>query len=76
MLKTYYVTVDIKQCHIYEVKAGSKEDAYEKIHGAILTEPTKPLDWETGEPLSGVEYGDCLDHEAYTYTEIEEEEGE
>ena len=75
-MKTYYVSVDIKQCHIYEVKAGSKEEAYDKIYDANLCEPTKPVDFNTDEPIPGVEYGDCLDHEVYTYTEIEEEEGE
>jgi len=59
MLKTYIVTVDIKESHTYEVEANSKEEAYEKMHGALLTEPAKPLDWDTEEPLSGVEYGDC-----------------
>jgi len=58
-LKTYIVTVDIKESHTYEVKASSREEAYEKMHGALLTEPTKPLDWDTEEPLPGVEYGDC-----------------
>jgi len=76
MLKTYYVTVDIRQCHIYEVKAVSKEEAYEKIHHANLGAPTEPVGFDTDEPIPGVEYGDCLDHEAYTYTEVEEEEGE
>tara|TARA_R100001086_G_scaffold199659_1_gene115829 strand:- start:206 stop:439 length:234 start_codon:yes stop_codon:yes gene_type:complete len=59
MLKTYIVTVDIKESHSYEVKASSREEAYEKMHGALLTEPAKPLDWDTEEPLPGVEYGDC-----------------
>ncbi len=59
MLKTYIVTVDIKESHTYEVEANSKEEAYEKMHGALLTEPAKPLDWDTEEPIPGVEYGDC-----------------
>jgi hypothetical protein len=59
MLKTYIVTVDIKESHTYEVEASSREEAYEKMHGALLTEPAKPLDWDTEEPLPGVEYGDC-----------------
>ena len=58
-MKTYIVTVDIKESHTYEVKANNREEAYEKMHGALLTEPTKPLDWDTEEPIPGVEYGDC-----------------
>ena len=58
-MKTYIVTVDIKESHTYEVKASSKEEAYEKMEGALLTEPTKPVDWHTHEPLPGVEYGVC-----------------
>lgn len=58
-MKTYFVSVEIKEVHSYEVEANSKEEAYEKMHGALLTEPAKPLDWDTEEPLPGVEYGDC-----------------
>ena len=42
-MKTYIVTVDIKESHTYEVKANSREEAYEKMHGALLTQPTKPV---------------------------------
>lgn len=77
MLKTYIVTVDIKESHSYEVKASSKEEAYEKMHGALLTEPAKPLDWDTEEPLPGVEYGDCEVWEKSVSDYIQEvEEGE
>ena len=38
-MKTYIVTVDIKESHTYEVKASSREEAYEKMHGALLTYP-------------------------------------
>ena len=58
-MKTYIVTVDIKQSHTYEVKANSESEALEKMEGALFTEPTKPVDWHTEEPLLGVEYGDC-----------------
>ena len=58
-MKTYIVTVDIKESHTYEVKASSREEAYEKMEGALLTEATKPVDWHTEEPIPGVEYGDC-----------------
>lgn len=75
-MKTYYVTVEVKEVHTYEVKASSKEEAYDKIHGADLCEPTKPVDFNTGEPVPGVEYGDCMVHDVYTYTDIETEEGE
>ena len=77
MLKTYIVTVDIKESHSYEVKASSKEEAYEKMHGALLTEPAKPLDWDTEEQLPGVEYGDCEVWEKSVSDYIQEvEEGE
>ena len=76
-MKTYIVTVDIKESHTYEVKASSKEEAYEKMHGALLTEPTKPLVRETEEPLPGVEYGDCEVWEQSVWDYIREvEEGE
>lgn len=77
MLKTYIVTVDIKESHTYEVEANSKEEAYEKMNGALLTEPAKPLDWDTEEPLPGVEYGDCEVWEQSVSDYIQEvEEGE
>ena len=76
-MKTYIVTVDIKESHTYEVEANSREEAYEKMHGALLTEPTKPLDRETEEPLFGVEYGDCEVWEKSVWDYIQEvEEGE
>ena len=76
-MKTYIVTVDIKESHTYEVEANSREEAYEKMHGALLTEPTKPLDWDTEEPLLGVEYGDCEVWEQSVWDYVREvEEGE
>ena len=75
-MKTYIVTVDIKESHTYEVKANNREEAYEKMHGALLTEPTKPLDWDTEEPIPGVEYGDCEVWEQSVWDYIREvEEG-
>ena len=58
-MKTYIVTVDIKESHTYEVKANSESEAYEKMDGALLTDPTKPVAWDTEEPMPGIEYGDC-----------------
>ena len=79
-MKTYRVTVDIKESHTYDVKANSREEAYEKMEGALLTEPTKPVDWHTEEPIPGVEYGDCevWEQSVWDYIrEVEEvEEGE
>ena len=79
-MKTYRVTVDIKESHTYDVKASSREEAYEKMHGALLTEPKKPVDWHTEEPIPGVEYGDCevWEQSVWDYIrEVEEvEEGE
>ena len=79
-MKTYRVTVDIKESHTYDVKANSREEAYEKMEGALLTEPTKPVYWHTEEPIPGVEYGDCevWEQSVWDYIrEVEEvEEGE
>lgn len=75
-MKTYIVTVDIKQSHTYEVKANSESEAYEKMEGAFLGDPTKPIDW-LERPLSGVEYGDCEVYEKSVSDYIREvEEGE
>jgi hypothetical protein len=71
-MKTYIVTVDIKESHTYEVEANSKEEAYEKMRGAELYEPTKPVDFNTGEPLTGVEYGDCEVYETSVSDYIQE----
>ncbi len=70
-MKTYYVTVEIKEVHTYEVEANSEEEAYNLINDASLEEPTKPVDFNTGEPIPSVEYGDCMVRDIYTYTEIE-----
>jgi hypothetical protein len=77
MLKTYFVSVEIKEVHTYEVKANSKSEAYEKVDGAELYEPSKPVSFDTGEPLPGVEYGDCEVYEKSVSDYIREvEEGE
>ena len=39
-MKTYYVTVEIKEVHTYEVEANSEEEAYNLINDASLEEPT------------------------------------
>ena len=57
-MKTYIVTVDIQESHTYEVKANSESEAYEKMDGVLLSDPTKPVDWDTEEPIPGIEYGD------------------
>ena len=79
-MKTYRVTVNTKQSHTYDVKANSKSEAYEKISGAFLGDPIKPVDWHTGESLPGVEYGDCEIYEQSVWDYIQEveevEEGE
>lgn len=73
-MKNYYVSVEIKEVHTYEVKANSREEAYDKIYDANLCEPTKPVDLTTDEPIPGIEYGDCWVHDVYVYTDIEEGE--
>ena len=70
-MKTYYVSVEIKSVHTYEVEANSKEEAYHLIDDANLYEPTKPVNFNTGEPLPGVKYGDCMVHDVYTYAAVE-----
>ena len=35
-MKTYYVSVEIKEVHTYEVKANSEEEAYHLIDDASL----------------------------------------
>tara|TARA_R100000234_G_scaffold37279_1_gene22064 strand:+ start:385 stop:618 length:234 start_codon:yes stop_codon:yes gene_type:complete len=74
MLRTYIVTVDIKESHTYEVKASSKSEAYEKIAWAELYEPSEPVSSDTGEPLPGVEYGDCEVYEKSVSDYIQEVE--
>ena len=76
-MKTYIVTVDIKESHTYEVKANSREEAYEKLDGAELYEPSKPVSFDTSEPITGVEYGDCEVYEKSVWEYVREvEEGE
>ena len=79
-MKTYRVTVNTKQSHTYDVKANSKSEAYEKISGSFLGDPTKPVDWDTEEPIPGVEYGDCEVYEQSVWDYIQQveevEEGE
>ena len=73
-MKTYYVSVAIKEVHTYEVKANSRDEAYDKIYAANFCEATKPVDLDTEEPIPGVEYGDCMVHNVHVYTDIEEGE--
>ena len=75
-MKTYRVTVDIKQSHTYDVKANSESEAYEKMEGAFLGDPIKPVSFDTEEPIPGVEYGDCEVWEKSVWDYIREvEEG-
>ena len=73
-MKKYIVTVDIKQSHTYEVEANSESEAYEKMNGSFVGDPTRPVDWHTEEPLPGVEYGDCEIWEQYTWQNVREVE--
>ena len=76
-MKTYKVTVDIRQSHTYEVKANSEEEAREKMDDALLIDPKKPVTWDTEEPISGVSYGDNEVWEQETWHHVQElEEGE
>ena len=71
-MKTYIVTVDIKQSHTYEVKANSEAEAYEKIDTAELYEPSKPVGFDDGCAIPGVTYGDCEIWEHDTWTLVRE----
>tara|TARA_R100001129_G_scaffold164627_1_gene130896 strand:- start:33 stop:257 length:225 start_codon:yes stop_codon:yes gene_type:complete len=71
-LKTYIVTVDIKQSHTYEVKANSEAEAYEKIDTAELYEPSKPVSFDDGSAIPGVTYGDCEIWKHDTWTLVRE----
>ena len=53
------------------MKANSEEEAYHLIDDASLEEPTKPVGFNTGEPIPGVEYGDCMVRDIQTYADIE-----
>lgn len=71
-MKTFYVSVEIREVHTFEVKAYTSEEAYHIIDDASLQNPMVPKDWKTGEPLKGVEYGDCMVRDVYTCTDVEE----
>ena len=58
-MKKFYVSVEIKQMHVYEVQANSETEAYEKMDSTFLGDPIKPVDWHTWKSLPGIEYGDC-----------------
>tara|TARA_R100000655_G_scaffold94057_1_gene135445 strand:+ start:248 stop:472 length:225 start_codon:yes stop_codon:yes gene_type:complete len=58
-MKTYIVTVDIKETHTYWVEANSESEAYEKMDSAELYEPESPVACNNGEPVSGVTYMYC-----------------
>ncbi len=71
-MKTYIVTVDIKESHTYEVKANSEAEAYEKIDGAELYEPSEPVTVDDGSAIPGVKYIDCEIWEKEVATDVRE----
>ena len=71
-MKTYIVTVDIKESHTYWVEANSEAEAYEKIDGAELYEPSEPVTVDDGSAIPGVTYGDCEIWEHDTWTLVRE----
>ena len=73
-MKKYIVTVDIKQSQTYEVEANSESEAYKKMDSAYFQNVLKPVHFQTGEPLPGVEYGDCEIWEQYTWQNVREVE--
>ncbi len=71
-MKTYIVTVDIKESHTYWVEANSEAEAYEKIDSAELYEPSEPVSPDDGSAIPGVTYGDCEIWEHDTWTLVRE----
>ena len=71
-MKTYIVTVDIKQSHTYWVEANSEAEAYEKIDSAELYEPSQPVSFDDGKALPGVVYVDCEVWEKEVATDVRE----
>ena len=66
-MKTYQIKIDVRETHLYEVKANSEEEAEQKIH----TRDSWPDITKTGS--AEIEYIDCLDGHEEVY-EIEEVE--
>ncbi len=66
-MKTYQIKIDVRETHLYEVKANSEEEAEQKIH----TRDSWPDITKTGS--ADIEYIDCLDEDEKIY-EIEEVE--
>ena len=59
----------------YWVEANSEAEAYEKIDGAELYEPSQPVSFDDGTALPGVVYGDCEVGEHHTWTLVREAKG-
>ena len=74
-MNKYIVRVDINQSHTYWVEANSEAEAYEKIDGAELYEPSQPVSFDDGKALPGVVYGDCEVWERHTWTLVREAKG-
>jgi hypothetical protein len=66
-MKTYQIKIEVNQCHLYEVKANSEEEAEAKL----AIRDSWPDITNTGS--TEIEYIDCLDGHEEVY-EIEEVE--
>lgn len=66
-MKTYKIKIEVRECHLYEVKANSEEEAEQKIH----TRDIWPDITKTGS--TEIEYIDSLDghEEVYDIEEVE-----
>ena len=66
-MKTYQIKIDVRETHLYEVKANSEEEAEQKIH----TRDIWPDITKTGS--TEIEYIDSLDghEEVYDIEEVE-----
>ena len=66
-MKTYKIKIEVRECHLYEVKANSGEEAEQKIH----TRDIWPDITKTGS--TEIEYIDSLDghEEVYDIEEVE-----
>ena len=66
-MKTYKIKIEVRECHLYEVKANSEEEAEQKIH----TSDIWPDITKTG--TTEIEYIDSLDghEEVYDIEEVE-----
>jgi len=74
-MKKYIVTVDLKQSHTYEVEANSEIEAYKKMDSAYFQNVLKPVHFQTGEPIPGIEYRECevWQHELWDNIRVLEE---